>query len=273
MSNQIAFLGPIGTFGHEAAKMWRSEAVHIPFSSHLHILEAVEKGKIAEGIVAVENSIDGSVMDVLDYFIHNARRARVQGEVVLSVNQCLWGRSGTKLEDVRVVISHPKGLGQCSRNIYALFPNAGQEAADSTAVAVSRMLQYELPAVAIAGAAAGQDGAIVLRENFQDRANNSTRFWVVGRRNVHSTGNDRTSLAFELFENAPGALLSVLAIFASRGLNLSKVESRPSKEALGKYVFLVDVDGHKKDEALADALNKVRVCTPRLKVFGSYSRK
>lgn len=269
---QIAYLGPKGTFGNEAVRMWNPGAVYVPFPSHLHILDAVEKGDIEEGIVAIENSIDGSVTDVLDYLIHDAHRIRVRGEIVVAVNQCLWTKPGTVLEDVRVVFSHPKGLGQCAKNIHALFPGAKQAATESTAGAVIKMLESDVPSVAIAGKMAGQDGAVVLKENFQDMMDNSTRFWVIGRRNARPTGCDKTSLAFELYENAPGALVVVLALFASRGLNLAKVESRPNKEALGKYVFLLDAEAHQQDPALRDALSKVRLCTSRLKVFGSYAR-
>lgn len=270
---QIAYLGPEGTFGHEAAKMWNPKAVHTPLPSHVHILDGVEKGEIVEGIVAVENSIDGSVTDVMDYFIHDTVKARVCGEMVIRINQCVFAKPGTSFQQVQLVISHPKALGQCARNIYREFPNAQQVAVDSTAAAVLKMLATHAPAVAIAGKTAMQPGAVILRENFQDVERNDTRFWVVGRKGTRPTGNDKTSLVFETFENAPGALLAVYAIFAARGLNLSKIESRPTKEALGSYVFLVDVEAHRADPALRDALRKVQACTPRLKVFGSYPRK
>lgn len=269
---KIAYLGPKGTFGHEAAKMWRPKAVPTPFPSHLHILDGVEKGEITEGIVAVENSIDGSVTDVMDYFIHDAVKARVCGEIVVRINQCVFAKPGTSFQQVQLVISHVKALGQCAKNIYRKFPNAQQMAVDSTAAAVLKMLATDAPAVAIAGKNAVQPGTVILRENFQDVERNDTRFWVVGRKATRPTGNDKTSLVFETFENAPGALLAVYAIFAARGLNLSKIESRPTKEALGAYVFLVDVEAHRADAALRDALRKVRACTPRLKVFGSYPR-
>lgn len=270
---QVAYLGPEGTFGHEAAKMWKSKAALIPLASHLHILNAVEQGNISGGIVAIENSIDGSVTDVMDFFVHDAQRVRVCGEVVVRVNQCLFAKPGTHLKDVQIVISHPKALGQCGRNIYRLFPNARQVPVNSTAEAVGKMLAAEVPAVAIAGKPAIQLGAVILQENFQDVERNDTRFWVVGRGATKPTGKDKTSLVFETYENAPGALLAVYAIFAARGLNLSKIESRPTREALGAYVFLVDVEAHQADSALRDALKKVRACTPRLKVFGSYPRQ
>lgn len=269
---RIAFLGPEGTFGHEAAKTWLLKAEHIPYSSHLKILEAVERREVPLGVVGVENSVAGPVLDVQDYFIHDANAIRVLGEVVLAINQCAWIKLGTDPDAVRVVLSHPTGLEQCAKNIRRMFPNAELKKTDSTAEAVREMLAMSVPAVAIAGKAAAQDGAVVLQENVQDRQRNSTRFWVVGCRSARLTGCDRTSLVFELYENAPGALIAILALFASRGLNLSKVESRPNKEALGRYVFLVDVEAHEKDEHLRDTLRKVRACTPRMRVFGSYPR-
>lgn len=270
--SQLAYLGPTGTFGNEAAKLWKPKATLVPFPSHLHILNAVEKGDVPEGIVAVENSIDGPVTDVMDFFIHDAKRVRVCGEVVVRVNQCLFAKPGMRLEDVQIVISHPKALGQCGRNIYRLFPSAHQVPVNSTAEAVGMMLN-SVNAVAIAGKPAMQPGTVILQENFQDVERNDTRFWVVGRRAAKPTGKDKTSLVFETYENAPGALFVVYAIFAARGLNLSKMESRPTREALGAYVFLVDVEAHQKDPTLQDAFKKVRACTPRLKVFGSYPRQ
>jgi len=221
MKKQVGYLGPEGTFGHEAAKMWKPEAICIPFPSHLDVLEAVERGDVAEGIVAIENSIDGSVTDVMDYFIHEAVKVLVCGEVVVSVNQCLFAKPGVSLKEVLMVISHPKGLGQCAKNIHHLFPNAQQVAVDSTAAAVIKMLAVNVPAVAIAGKGAMQPGAVILQENFQDVERNTTRFWAIGRKKTRPTGEDKTSLVFEIFANVPGALLSVCAIFASRGLNLS----------------------------------------------------
>ncbi|MBI2577675.1 MAG: prephenate dehydratase [Candidatus Wildermuthbacteria bacterium] len=269
---KIGFLGPVGTFGHEAVKTWLPKGEYVPYPSHLSILEAVEKGEIPLGVVGVENSVAGPVIDVQDHLIHDANAIQVCGEVVLPINQCAWAKPGTVPGEVRVVLSHPTGLEQCSKNIRRMFPNAELKKTNSTAEAVREMLAMDVPAVAIAGKAAAQEGAVILQENVQDRQGNSTRFWVVGRRSARPTGCDKTSLVFELYENAPGALLAVLALFASRGLNLSKVESRPNKETLGRYVFLVDVEAHKQDPVLKGVLQKVRACTPRLRVFGSYPR-
>lgn len=274
MSKRVAFLGPVGTFGHEAVKLRFPDSDQIPYPSHLHILNAVEHDEVQYGVVAVENSIDGPVTDVIDYFIHDASAILVCGEIVIPVTQCLWARPGTILENVQVVFSHSKGLGQCTKHIHALFPRAKQVATESTAGAVITMLESDVPAVAIAGKMAGKEGAVVLQENFQDNDKNSTRFWVIGRRSAYPipTGFDKTSVAFTLYENAPGTLLAVLALFASRGLNLSKVESRPNKDALGKYVFLVDVEAHEEDPVLRDVLEKVRAYCHRLLVLGSYPR-
>lgn len=272
MAGTIGFLGPVGTFGHEAVRVWDPNADHTPLASHLHVLEAVERGELAQGIVAVENSIDGTVNPVIDYFIHRAMNLQVCGEVVVPVNQCLFTKPGVALEDVRVVISHPTGLGQCTENIHQYLPSAKRVEVDSTAAAVVKMLESEVAAVAIAGKTAAKDGTIILRENFQDAENNATRFWVVRKSETKPTGWDKTSLAFETFDNVPGALLPVYAIFAARGLNLSKIESRPSKKALGNYVFLMDVEAHQYDKIMVDALRHVRACTPKLWIFGSYPR-
>lgn len=272
METKIAYLGPKGTFGEEAANIWNPDAIRIPFPSHLRILDAVNNDEAQEGIVAVENSIDGSVTDVIDYFIHEAYKIRVCGEIIIPINQCLFVKSGVKLQDVKVVISHPKGLRQCIRNIYRTFPNARQLTVEATAEAVNKMLAMDIPAVAIAGKMAAQPGAVIVQENFQDRENNTTRFWVIGQHIQLPTGNDKTSLAFQTFENAPGALVSVLNIFALRGLNLTKIESRPTKEAMGEYVFLVDVEAHAADNSLREVIKTLETHTPWYRIFGSYPK-
>lgn len=269
---KIGFLGPVGTFGNEAALRWMPDGEYIPFSSHLEVLDAVRRGDVVQGIVAVENSIDGPVTDVMDDFIHGIEHIWVCGEVVVPVNQCLITKPGVVLEDIQVVISHPKALGQCGRNIRKHLPGVRQVACNSTAAAVVKMLEESIPAAAIAGHAAVLPGSVVLRENFQDVLENATRFWVAGQQLTESTGYDKTSLVFETFTDKPGALLTVYAIFAARGLNLSKIESRPARKVLGQYVFLLDVEAHQDDPEMKDALMAARLCTPRLKVFGSYPR-
>lgn len=269
---ELGFLGPKGTWGEKAAKEWNLEALRVPFSSHLDVLEAARQEDIKEGLVAIENSIDGTVTLVADYFIHGAGDLQVCGEVVIPINQCVFAKPEVRIEDVQLVISHPTGLGQCAENISKHFSSAERVEVNSTAVAVERMLELDVPAVAIAGKAAAKEGSVILLENFQDMKMNTTRFWVVGKTSPKQTGRDKTSLAFTTFRNVPGALLSVYVIFAARGLNLSKIESRPTKETLGDYIFLVDVEAHQEDDSMKDALKYVRACTPKLWIFGSYPR-
>lgn len=272
MKGSIGFLGPFGTFGHEVAKLCSNGSRLVSLSSHLEILDAVEKGEVDYGIVAVENSIDGAVNEVLDHFIWSAEKLTVCGEVVLPVNQCVFVKPGIGFEDVRIVISHPKGLGQCAKNIHQKFPNAQQIAVNSTAAAVPEMLKSEVPAAAIAGKLAAREGSVVLTENFQDVLENSTRFWIAGREKIGPTGNDKTSFVFETKRNKSGSLLPTLSLLASFEINMSSFNSRPAKKAMGQYVFLVDVDGHMEDEDLSEALRSIKECTARCKIFGSYPK-
>ncbi len=271
MSLEMAFLGPHGTFGHEAAMLSLPGGVYRPYPTHPAVLDAVVRGAMPRGIVAVENSAAGPVIAVQDHFIHVIDdQISVCEEVVLPINQCLFTSPGIYLADVQVVLSHPTGIDQCAENIRRVFPQAEIKTATSTGQAVRDMLTEDVPAAAIAGRAAAVDGAVIVQEHFEDMEGNSTRFWVVGKGSAHPTGCDKTSLAFELFENAPGALLAIMALFAARGLNLAKVESRPNRQALGGYVFLFDVEGHQHDEHLGAVLELMESCTSMLKVFGSY---
>jgi prephenate dehydratase len=282
MSNEneiIGCLGPKGTFGSIVAKLLMSKMTMnkcVFYPTHFDVLEAVEYGKIKYGVVGAENSTDGSVTEVIDYFIFNAKNILVYNEVVIPINQCLWGKPDIDLNDVEIIFSHPTGLGQCSESIHALLsPKIQKIAVSSTAAAVSEMVKSSIPAVAIAGSMAEIEGAVIIFDKFQDKGDNETRFWVVSSKccdDIHPpTGNDRTSLAFKL-PNIPGALVSVLNCFSERDLNLSKIESRPDKNNSWEYFFLVDVEAHQQDPLIQEALEDMRTKTSELIVLGSYAQ-
>jgi prephenate dehydratase len=268
---RIAYLGPLGTFGHEAAKLRWPNVELAPYPSHIHVLEAVKCGEVKFGIVATENSIDGPVTDVLDWFTLQENNGQVQigGEIFLPINMCVLAKPGTRPEDIEMVISHTKGLGQCAQHIRKEFPTAALLEVGSTAAAVQKMLAMDAPAVALAGRAAAQDGVTILRENFQDMPENTTRFWVAGKERMPPTGCDKTSIVFQTLHR-PGELYASLGILARWKINLTRIESRPSKRKMGEYVFLMDVDGHQEDEPLTCALSELRSSIPWVRVLGSY---
>ena len=272
MAKKLAHLGPRGTFSEEAAILYDGSASLVPCPTVAAVASAVETGLADEGIVAIENSIEGSVTDTLDLLIHDSHLA-INHEVVLPITQCLMAKIGTVPKQIRTVYSHPQALGQCRKFIKEHYSGAAVVAAMSTVAAVEEMKSAGAEAAAIAPRRAAELlGVTVLAHGIQDHSGNATRFVVLGPEDHPPTGDDKTSIAFSFAEDKPGQLYRVLGDFAALGINLAKIESRPSKESLGRYFFLVDANGHRLDEGLAGVLEKVRARTVTLKVFGSYPR-
>lgn len=269
---RLAYLGPPGTFGEMAALRYAPGAKLVPCPSHAAVAAAVEAGEADEGVVAIENFLNGSVAETLDILIHESN-LRIQHELVLPIEHHLVAAPGTQANDVSVIYSHTQALGQCRRYLAREFPGAHLEAALSTAQAVEFAVVRGKGAAAIGTMRAAEVyGAAVLAENIQDSDQNVTRFVVLGHGEQPSTGHDRTSIAFTFANDRPGALASVLNEFASRSINCTKIESRPTKQVFGEYVFLIDFEGHQDDAICRDALEQVRPLCETLKVFGSYPR-
>jgi prephenate dehydratase len=272
MTKRLAYLGPPGTFSEEAALLYDEEAQLLPLPSIPAVAAAVETGMAEEGIVAIENSLEGSVTDTLDLLIHESRLL-IRHELVLPIEHCLLVKPGTQAREVKVIFSHPQALAQCRRFLERCFPQAQAIAALSTAAAVEQMMAYETVAAAIGPQrAAAVYGATVLAKGIQDRSPNLTRFVVLAPTDHPPTGWDKTSLCFSFAEDRPGLLYEVLKEFAVRNINLTKVESRPTKEGLGEYIFLVDLEGHREDAVIATVLERVREKTALFKIMGSYPR-
>ncbi len=272
MTKRIAYLGPPGTFTQEAALLYDETAQLVPFASVPAVAAAIDSGMVEEGVVAIENSIEGSVTDTLDLLIHESK-VLIRKELVLPVEHHLLVKPGVQVSEVRVIFSHPQALGQCRRFIERCFPRAEVVAALSTAAAVEEMMASPHPGAAIGTRRAAMlYGAETLARGIQDEASNVTRFVVLALEDHPPTGCDKTSLCFSFAEDHPGVLCSVLQEFAQRGINLAKVESRPSKVSLGRYIFLVDLEGHHDDPVVSEALARVRDKTALLKTLGSYPR-
>lgn len=272
MSRRLAFLGPPGTFSEEAALRYDSQAQLVPFLSISAVAAAIDSGMADEGVVPIENSLEGSVPETLDVLIHDSRLS-VRSEIVLPIEHLLLARAGTKPSDVKVISSMPQALAQCRGFIERCFPKAVLEAALSTAAAVEETVDREDAAAIGNRRAAELYGAEVLAEGIQDRSSNVTRFVVLAREDHRPTGDDKTSLAFAFaVEDRPGLLVSALEEFSGRGINLSRIESRPSKERLGVYIFLADLDGHRTEQPLAESLERVRQKCSFFRVLGSYPR-
>lgn len=277
MTTRLAYFGPPGTNTEEAALKYsglQSGGYQlIPFPTITAAAHAVEAGQAAQAVLPVENSLDGAIGETLDFLIHAPGPHFIRHEMVLLIEHHLLARPGVKAEDVRVIRSIPTAIAQCRGYIDAHFPGARIEGAISTAAAVEEVMSRD-DAAAIGNRRAGElYGAATLAAGIQDRSPNHTRFVIVAREDHAPTGDDKTSLAFAyVSEDRPGQLVGSLNEFASRAINLSKIESRPSKERLGTYIFLVDLAGHRTDPALAEALAIVEKSCSYFRVLGSYPR-
>jgi prephenate dehydratase len=270
---KAAYLGPAGTNGEEAAGRMLPGATLVPYPSHAAVAAAVARGEVDAGVVAIENSINGSVAETLDILIHEARGLEIQSEFVLPIAHHLVAAPGTRVEGVRVVFSHPQALGQCRRYLEQHLGKAQLEAALSTTEAVVQAVKRPGEAAAIGSARAAElYGAEILASHIEDSSANVTRFVTLGRGRPAPTGRDRTSIAFTFPEDRPGALAGVLNEFAKRGINCTRIESRPTRAVLGEYVFLVDFEGHQDEPLGREVLDAVRPLCAELLVFGSYPR-
>lgn len=277
MTRRLAFLGPPGTYSEEAALRYSSRAGDgfelVPLASIGGAITAVESGMADEAIVPIENSLEGSVTETLDILVHTPKPLLIRDEVVLPVDHYLLGKPGMKPDRVKVIFAHPQALAQCRGFVERCFPKAAVEAALSNAASVEEMLARDDAAAIGTRRAAEIYGAEVLATGIQDRSPNVTRFVVLGQEDRPATGDDKTSLAFAFaVEDRPGLLVAALQEFSARSINLSKIESRPSKEKLGTYIFLADVDGHRTDPPLAEALRRIEAACTFSRVLGSYPR-
>ena len=272
MSKRLGFLGPEGTYTEQAALNYDPEAELVPYPSFPAVASAVESGEVDEGVLPIENSLEGAVTFTLDLLIHDSALS-IRQELVLRIDHCLVVRPGTKIEDIELIYSHPQALAQCRNFLAERFRDASVAASLSTAAAVQEMQKSDVVAAAIANRrAATLNGAHILLEGIQDDRSNETRFVVLSLNDHVRTGADKTSMCFDFEDDAPGILYTVLGEFAQRGINLTKIESRPTRANLGRYIFLVDVEGHRDEETMKEALDAVRGQVSKFKIFGSYPK-
>jgi prephenate dehydratase len=270
VGQRIGFLGPAGTYSEEAAIAYDPDLERVMYPTIAQVTQAVDDGLVSAAMVPIENSLQGAVPEVLDFLIRTSR-TRIVDELALRIRNCLVVKPGARREEIRRIYSHPQPLGQCRMYLARNFPNIEPVASLSTASAVADMLESEVMAAAIAPRRAAElYGAEIAEADIQDNPNNFTRFVVLAAADHPRTGKDKTSIAFAFDSDRPGLLYEVMGAFARRGINLTKVESRPTGEKLGRYVFLIDLEGYRTDLAVADALREVQGLTAMLKTFGSY---
>jgi len=269
---QVGFLGPEGTFTHEAAlKYYGKPAEYLPFPAIENVFDHVARSGCNTGVVPLENSCEGPVRDTLDLFaIHDLK---IRAEVRMRIHHHLLSRAPDP-EAVRVLYSHPMALAQCGRWIRTHLPWVRIEAVASTALAAR--LASDDPAAAAVGSRLAADlaGVPVLRSEIQDLSANTTRFVVLGKTSLDRDPslNHRTSLLIAL-DHRPGTLYRALSPLAAHGVNITRIDSRPRRDRAWEYLFFLDLDGHAQDEPLAGALSEMsRSCT-LFKVLGAYPRE
>lgn len=271
---RVGFFGPHGTFTEEALISVPELATteHIPFATIADVLRAAESGEVDLGVVPIENSIEGTVSATLDHLVFESDLL-IQGEMVLDIHLHLLAPPGTRLEDVSSVISFPHASAQCRRFIHEKLGGAQVLAANSTADA-ARLVAEEHPSGTAAIAprlAARLYGLEVVAEGIEDHEENQTRFLAVAPNRVPArTGHDKTSVVCFQTADHPGSLHEILGQFAARSLNLTKIESRPTKQGLGDYCFAIDLEGHVSDEVVGDCLRELHLALAGCKFLGSY---
>ena len=269
----VAFFGPAGTFAEEAllTQPDLSAGSRVPIASIPDVIAAVEAGDYEQGVVPIENSIEGSVSVTLDTLAFESE-VLIQREIDLPISMGLFVKPGTKLGDVRQVLSFPIAAAQCRGYLRRKLPNASFVAANSTADAAATVARSKRADQAAIGneLAARLHGLKVLAHDIEDHPENQTRFVVVGRGIPAPTGHDRTTIVCFQRADRPGSLLAMLQEFAARRINLTKLESRPTKQSLGDYCFFIDFNGHVADEIVADCLRTLAAKVAHVKFLGSY---
>jgi prephenate dehydratase len=275
MTVSIAHLGPSGTYTEQAALAYVNwvhrktgqSAILCPYPNIAQTLRAVAQDQAELAVVPVENSIEGSVAITLD-MLWQLDALQIQMALVIPISHALLSRAQT-LESIQTVYSHPQALAQCQGWLEQFLPTVQLIPANSTTEALQQ-LEQDWTVGAISSFRASQLYKLpVLASPINDYPDNCTRFWVISQR--HSLSGSHTTLAFSVLANVPGALVKPLQVFAQRGINLSRIESRPTKRSLGDYLFFIDLEADSNSSLVQSALVELTAYTEVLKIFGSYN--
>ncbi len=265
---RTAYLGPMYSYSHLAAIKYFGDGTTLtPVASIPAVFDAVDRGDALTGIVPIENSTDGRVVDTLGMFVR--REMEVCGEVLLPIHHNLLSK--TPRAEIREVHSKPQALSQCRGWLAKNLPDA-QVVENSSTAAAAKLASEQKGVAAVASVEAGRQYDLdVIDANIEDNPNNVTRFAVLGKERPLRTGDDKTSLLFQV-SHQPGALADAMTVFKECKLNLTWIESFPSPEAANEYLFFVELTGHRDDEQVAKAIQKLAEKSQRLSILGSYPR-
>lgn len=265
----VAYLGPKGTYTQEAAQRHAGAgSTYVPYASIDETLAAVEKNKADIAVIPIENSSEGAVPGTLDLLLET--RLQICGEIVMPIHHQLITKAN-HISDLTTIMGHPQALAQCRRWLAQHVPHASLLPVASNAEAAIQAAGNGTAAAIASSAAADIYGLKLLASDIQDSSNNTTRFVALGSVPTASTGNDKTSLVCSV-PNKSGSLYKLLGFFAEEGINVTKLESRPSENTLWDYIFYVDLDGHEADQPLNAALQKAKKQATWIKVLGSYPK-
>ncbi|HEY4696278.1 MAG TPA: prephenate dehydratase [Candidatus Hydromicrobium sp.] len=272
---KIAYLGPPGTFTEEALDKFVkdiSQIEKVPYPTVVEVIKSVDRGETDEGLVPMENSIEGSVNITQDILTFESE-AKIIGEITIPVKHSLIGKKKIRLDRIKKVISHPHATAQCRKFLSTNLKGAEIIAANSTAEAV-KILKKENNGIAAIGTkiAAEIYNLEIIESDIEDNKDNKTRFVFIGNRVQPKTGEDKTSIVCFLKEDRPGSLYNILKEFTRRNINLTRLESRPAKKDLGDYVFMIDLDGHLHDKNIFEAIEALRKSVYLVKILGSYPK-
>ena len=278
MKTKIAYLGPPGTFTEEALDKYielgklADSVEKIPYANMGEVIKSVDRGETEEGIVPIENSLEGSVNVTLDYLTFESE-AKIIREITIPIKHSLISTEKISPAGIKKIISHPHATAQCKNYINTYLKHAEIIAANSTAEAI-KILKKEENGIAAIGTrtAAGIYGLKIIQNDIEDNKENKTRFVFIGNNIQPKTGSDKTSIVCFLKQDRPGSLFNILKEFAERDINLTRLESRPAKKDLGDYVFSIDLDGHLHDREVYDAIDVLRKTVYLVKILGSYPK-
>jgi len=270
---KLGYLGPAGSFSHQAASIYTAKnpgIAPVAYQTIYAMAVAVGNGELDEAILPVENSLEGCVtatMDVLAEDLHFL----IRHDLILPIHQHLLVRPGIQLGEITTILSHVQAIGQCKRYLDEHFPAATIQAVASSSVAAESAAGGDGTVAAIGSAVAAEIyGLEILAHDIQDEKQNSTRFILIAKEDWAYAGRIKTSVIFSV-DHTPGSLHRALSIFHVWGINITRIESRPSKRRLGEYLFYIDLEGHRAEQDMQDALRMLERSTPFYKFLGSYN--